>query len=134
LHPQDYGKSLTCQNEWRKESAGTSQIFTWGRPSSLHFSASQKRFYRPALQDISADAKILYGLMLDRPDFIFPKRWVDEDGRVFIYYTVQSIMEDLKCGNKKAAKLMQELESGYRPYREEKQGQGKPRGFMSKTS
>lgn len=101
--------------------------FYMGEAEQFAFYRIPKAFFTdPALQDISADAKILYGLMLDRLILSSRNGWVDEDGRVFIYYTVQSIMEDLKCGNKKAAKLMQELESGYGLIERKKQGQGKP--------
>ena len=76
--------------------------------------AEQFAFYRipkafftePALCEISLEAKLLYGLMLDRLALSARNGWVDEENRVFIYYTVDSIMEDLNCGNKKAVKLL----------------------------
>ena len=72
--------------------------------------AEQFSFYRvPRMlikdshfKSLSSDAKLLYGLMLDRMALSLKNGWVDEDGRVFIYYTVESIMEALTCGNKKA--------------------------------
>ena len=96
--------------------------------------AEQFAFYRipkafftePALCEISLEAKLLYGLMLDRLALSARNGWVDEENRVFIYYTVDSIMEDLNCGNKKAVKLLNELDSEYGLIERKRQGQGKP--------
>ena len=60
--------------------------------------AEQFAFYRipkafftePALCEISLEAKLLYGLMLDRLALSARNGWVDEENRVFIYYTVDS--------------------------------------------
>ena len=80
--------------------------------------ASQYAFFRiPKLlvrgeqfHDISTDAKLLYGLMLDRLQLSIKNRWFDEDDRVYIVYTIEDIMEDLNCGNQKAVKTLGELE------------------------
>ena len=96
--------------------------------------ADQFAFYRipkvfftePLLCGLSIEAKLLYGLMLDRLILSARNGWLDEDGRVFIYYTVESIMEDLNCGNKKAVRLLSELDSEYGLIERKRQGQGKP--------
>ena len=36
--------------------------------------------------------------------------WLDQEGRVFIYYTIDAVMEALSCGNKKAGTLLAELD------------------------
>ena len=36
--------------------------------------------------------------------------WIDADGKVFIYYPRQNIMDALTCGNKKAGQLLAELD------------------------
>lgn len=38
--------------------------------------------------------------------------WYDKLGRVYIYYTLDEIQEDLNCGHDKATKLLVELDSG----------------------
>ena len=96
--------------------------------------ADQFAFYRipkvfftePLLCGLSIEAKLLYGLMLDRLSLSSRNSWVDEDGRVYIYYTVENVMEDLNCGNKKAAKLLNELDSEYGLIERKRQGLGKP--------
>ncbi len=76
-------------------------------------------------KNISTDAKLLYGLLLDRVGLSVRNKWLDEQGRVFIYYTVESVREDLNCGKDKACKLFCELEKAELIERK-RQGQGKP--------
>lgn len=54
--------------------------------------------------------------------------WYDDDRRVFIYYTVEEICEDMTCGRDKAMKLLAELDTGkgIGLIERVKQGQGKP--------
>ena len=80
--------------------------------------SEQFSFYRiphqlimgPEFKHVSTDAKLLYGLMLDRMGLSARNGWYDEESRVFIYYPIEEIKEALNCGNDKAVK----------------QGQGKP--------
>jgi len=79
-------------------------------------------------KQLSTDAKLLYGLLLDRMGLSAKNEWFDELGRVYIYYTIEEIMEDLSCGHGKAGKLLAELDStkGIGLIERVKQGQGKP--------
>lgn len=76
-------------------------------------------------QDMSTDAKLLYGLLLDRVSLSASSGWFDEQGRVYIIYTISSIMRDLHCASKKAVKLLKELEK-YGMVEKVTRGQGKP--------
>lgn len=67
-------------------------------------------FEAERVKDISTDAKLLYGLMLDRMQLSAKNQWLDEKGRVYIYYTVKQIMNSLSCSNKTVTKLLHELE------------------------
>lgn len=60
---------------------------------------------------LSSDAKLLYGLMLDRMSLSMKNGWIDDENRVYIIYSVNSIMEDLGCGKEKAVKTLAELDS-----------------------
>lgn len=82
-------------------------------------------FEDPALAAISGDAKMLFGLMLDRASLSADNNWIDEEGRVYIYYTINAIMDNLKCGNQKAVKLLKELEDA-ELIEKKRQGQGNP--------
>ena len=74
---------------------------------------------------LSTDAKVLYGLFLNRVSLSNKNHWIDEDGRVYVYYTLVSIQEDLHCASQKALKLLKELES-YGLIERVKQGLCKP--------
>lgn len=98
--------------------------------------SEQFSFYRiprqlivgPEFKHVSTDAKLLYGLMLDRMGLSARNGWYDEENRVFIYYPLDEIKEALNCGNDKAVKLLAELDSGkgIGLIQRVKQGQGKP--------
>ncbi len=77
---------------------------------------------------VSTDAKLLYGLMLDRMGLSARNGWYDEENRVYIYYPIEEIKEALNCGNEKAVKLLAELDTGkgIGLIQRIKQGQGKP--------
>ena len=77
--------------------------------------AEQFSFYRvPRLlikderfKKLSSDAKLLYGLMLDRMSLSIKNEWFDEDNRAYIIYTIDSIMEDLGCGKERRLRFLQ---------------------------
>ena len=75
--------------------------------------------------DLSTEAKLLYGLMLDRMGLSLRNGWLDEENRVFIFYTLQEVQETLGCGHNKATRLLTELEQ-YGLIERVRQGQGKP--------
>lgn len=80
----------------------------------------------PAWQDITMEAKVLYGCMLDRHELSAKNDWHDEEGRIFIYYTFDQICSDLHVSRKKAAAMLDELENKAGLIRRSRQGQGKP--------
>ena len=76
---------------------------------------------------LSMDAKLLYGLMLDRMNLSARNGWYDDAGRVYIYYTLEEIQESISCGHGKAVRLLAELDTGkgIGLIERTKQGQGK---------
>ena len=64
-------------------------------------------FTAEAFDHLSTDAKLLYGILLDRMQLSVKNSWIDADGKVFIYYPRQNIMDALTCGNKKAGQLLE---------------------------
>ena len=74
---------------------------------------------------LSSDAKLLYGLLLDRVSLSQKNGWVDEDGRIYVVYTIENVKYALNCGDKKATRLMVELEK-HGLIERRLQGQGKP--------
>ena len=82
----------------------------------------------PRFKGLSTDAKLLYGMLLDRMSLSAKNGWYDEQSRVYIYYTADEIRSDMGCGNDKALKLLAELDTkkGVGLIERIKQGQGKP--------
>lgn len=77
---------------------------------------------------ISTEAKLLYGMMLDRMSLSQKNGWIDDQNRVYIYFPIEQVMELLNCKSEKAVKLMAELDGkkGIGLIERVKQGQGKP--------
>lgn len=75
--------------------------------------------------ELSMDAKVLYGLMLDRIGMSRNNQWLDNKGRIYIIYTVHQIEMDLNCGYNKAINTKKELEN-IGLIQIAKRGQGKP--------
>ena len=75
---------------------------------------------------MSAEAKLLYVLFLDRAALSAINNWRDELGRIYIIYPVEEIMRVMGCGNQKAAKILLELEQEYGLIERKKQGFCKP--------
>ena len=82
-------------------------------------------FTDPGFRRMTADAKILYGLMLDRMGLSIRNGWLDEQNRVFIYFTLEEAMDAMCCGHNKAVALFTELDKVGLIERR-KQGQGRP--------
>ena len=90
------------------------------------------------IRGISAEAKILYGLLLDRMGLSVKNGWMDDTGKVYIIFTTEEIMEAFYCADNKATKLMKELESCGLIERK-RRGLGKPsliyvKNFISESS
>lgn len=72
--------------------------------------AEQYSFYRipkvlltdQRYRGVSMEAKVLYGLMLDRMGLSVRSGWMDSEGRVYIYFTLEDALEALGCGKDKA--------------------------------
>ena len=79
----------------------------------------------PEFKKLSSDAKILYSLLLNRTSLSSKNDWRDEQGRVYIYFTIEEIIEDLNCGRDKAIKSMKELKD-IKLIESVRQGLGKP--------
>ena len=74
---------------------------------------------------MSTDAKTLYGILLDRMGLSVKNGWLDEQGRVYIIFPVQEVMDALGCTDNKATKLFRELEK-FGLIERKRRGLGKP--------
>jgi hypothetical protein len=80
----------------------------------------------PAFDDVDYGSKLLYGLMLNRtslsatnPDFI------DDKGNIYIIYTVEQVMEDMRCARQTAVNMLKQLDD-VGLIEKHRRGQGKP--------
>mgnify|MGYP000759077436 CR=1 FL=1 len=76
-------------------------------------------------KDLSTDAKTLYGILLDRMGLSVKNGWLDEQGRVYIIFPVQEVMDALGYADNKATKLFRELEK-FGLIERKRRGLGKP--------
>lgn len=98
--------------------------------------AEQYTFYRipkvlftaECFRSLSCEAKVLYGLSLDRMGLSIKNRWFDEEDRVYIIFTVEELAELLNCGTQKVVRLLKELDvkSGIGLIEKKRLGLGKP--------
>ena len=82
-------------------------------------------FQEPQFQTLSTDAKTLYGILLDRMSLSVKNGWLDEQGRVFIIFTIEDVKRALCCADNKATKLLRELEK-FGLIERKRRGLGKP--------
>ena len=90
-----------------------------------YFRVPQILFRDIKFKDLSTDAKTLYGILLDRMGLSVKNGWLDEQGRVYIIFPVQEVMDALGCADNKATKLFRELEK-FGLIERKRRGLGKP--------
>ena len=88
-----------------------------------------------AFKELSIQAKVLYGVLLDRMSLSRKNAWFDKENRVFIIYQIGEIQEDLGFTKKKAMELLSELEK-FGLLEKKRRGHGLPnilyvKSFMS---
>ncbi|VLD71932.1 phage protein [Streptococcus pneumoniae] len=74
---------------------------------------------REEFRGLSAEAIILYSILLKQTGMSFKNNWIDKEGRVFIYFTVEEIMKRRNISKPTAIKTLDELDVkkgiGFRP-------------------
>ena len=111
--------------------------YFYGEETDMHsfYRIPKLLFTNDYFKALSNDAKILYGLMLDRMSLSVKNQWFDEENKAYIYFSVEDIMELLNCGRNKAIKSMRELddETGIGLIEKRRQGFGKVNVIYVKT-
>lgn len=74
---------------------------------------------------LSIQAKILYGLLLDRMSMVTKNKWVDDNGHVYIIYQISEIQDDMHVSKRKAVDCLAELEK-IGLVQKKQRGNGKP--------
>ena len=76
----------------------------------LFYKIPKELFTNEQFVKLSTEGKVLYGLLLDRVSLSIENQWIDDNGRVYIIYTLAAICAALRCSEKSAIKYMAELE------------------------
>ena len=82
-------------------------------------------FTDPIFSKLSSDAKVLYGILLDRMSLSMKNKWMDEANKVYIIFTIEEVEETMNFGRNKAVNTMKELES-FGLIEKKRRGLGKP--------
>lgn len=93
--------------------------------SYVFYKVPKALFTDKKYHSVSTDAKMLYGLLLDRMHLSVKNGWTDKYGRVYQYFTAKQAQELLRFGHEKICRLFSELEAADLILRK-RQGQGKP--------
>ncbi len=84
--------------------AADAETFTFYRiPKAL--------FTDKTFSKLSCEAKVLYGLMLDRICLSIRNDWIDDEGHAYIIFQSDEISELMGCGRQKTFKLLAELDT-----------------------
>ena len=64
---------------------------------------------KKVFSDISSSAKILYAILLDLSGKSMRNGWLDDDGRVYVKYTIEELVKEFGVKKRKAIMLFKEL-------------------------
>ena len=99
--------------------------FTTDSPAASYVPLPRFLLQDETLCAISNDAKVLYALLLDRASISRKNSYVEPDGTIRLYFTVEQAQAKLHRSRQSATRIFRELEySGLIVRR--KQGLGKP--------
>lgn len=99
--------------------------FTVKSPAASYIPLPRFLLLDKELQDISNDAKVLYALLLDRASISRQNGYIDPDGTIRLYFTVEQVQKKLHRSRQSATRIFRELEYSGLIIRK-KQGLGKP--------
>ena len=76
----------------------------------MFYKVPKALFTEEKYNPVSTDAKMLYGLLLDRMHLSAKNGWTDKRGRIYQFFTVKEAQEKLRFGHEKICRLFSELE------------------------
>ena len=116
---------MVAATEFKRSVTKLNIDIVYDEPQSKIFFKMPKVLFKDEYKNLSAEAKLLYSLMLDRMQLSAINGWCDKNGEVFIFYTIAETSEVLGCGHDKATRLQRDLEK-YNLLRRKYQGKGRP--------
>ena len=131
------------KDDWKEETRVSDKItfsYFYGQEADMlsFYRIPKLLFTNDYFRELSTDAKVLYGLMLDRMSLSIKNKWFDAEKRAYIYFSVEDTMEMLNCKKNKALDTIRALED-FSLIERKRQGQGKPaityvKSFMEQVS
>ena len=76
-------------------------------------------------KEMSLRAKIIYMLIFDRRTLSVKNNWHDQNGEVYVYFTIEEFMEKLSCSRQSVINAKKELQD-YGLIKEDQQGMNRP--------
>ena len=76
-------------------------------------------------EELSLRAKIVYMLIFDRRTLSVKNNWHDQNGEVYVYFTIEVFMEKLSCSRQSVINAKKELQD-YGLIKEDQQGMNRP--------
>ena len=118
------------KKNWKEETKVSEKItfsYFYGQEADMvsFYRIPKLLFTNDYFRELSTDAKVLYGLMLDRMSLSIKNKWFDAEKRAYIYFSVEDVMEMLNCKKNKALDIFKALED-FSLIERKRQGQGKP--------
>ena len=99
--------------------------FTTESPAASYLPLPRSLFQDEALRDITNDAKVLYAMLLDRASISKQNGYVEPDGTIRLYFTVEQAQKRLHRSRQCVTRIFRELEYSGLIIRK-KQGLGRP--------
>ena len=99
--------------------------FTVKSPTASYIPLPRFLLLDEEFQCISNDAKVLYALLLDRASISRQNGYIDSDGTIRLYFTVEQVQKKLHRSRQSATRIFRELEYSGLIIRK-KQGLSKP--------
>ena len=75
----------------------------------LHIQLPIQLVKEKPFSSVSDSAKILYGLLLNRVSLSRKNGWIDENGRIYIIYSIKEIMIDMGISKSTAIRYLSQL-------------------------
>ena len=94
-------------------------------PAASYMPLPRFLFQDEALRDITNDAKVLYAMLLDRASISKQNGYVEPDGTIRLYFTVEQAQKRLHRSRQCVTRIFRELEYSGLIIRK-KQGLGRP--------
>ena len=87
-------------------------------------------FMDSRFKSLSIESKLLYGMLWNR---MTEDGRIDEEGKMYVLFPIEEVMEMLGCGNKKAVSMMNELEEKVHLIQKRRVGLGQPNRIYVKV-